>query len=70
MDLNSAFRLSTILAERNHGKKYDDSGEEEVLEEACAESELPLGSPIDEDQEQTEFEDVFDRLQICVGGGF
>jgi len=51
-------------------EKYDDSREEGVLEEACTETELALGSPMDEDQEQTEFEDVLDRLRSAAEEGF
>jgi RNA polymerase primary sigma factor len=51
-------------------KKYETSGEEEVLEEACAETDLALAGPIDEDQEQTEFEDVLDRLRSAAEEGF
>jgi RNA polymerase primary sigma factor len=38
-------------------------GEEDVLEEACTETDLVLAGPLDEDQEQTELEDVLDRLR-------
>ena len=42
---------------------YANSREEGVLEETCTETELVLGSPMDEDQEQTGLEDVLDRLR-------
>ena len=42
---------------------YATSREEGVLEETCTETELVLGSPVDEDQEQTGLEDVLDRLR-------
>jgi RNA polymerase primary sigma factor len=51
-------------------EKYKTSGEEEVLEEACVETDLALASPMDEDQEQTEFEDVLDRLRSASEEGF
>ncbi len=40
------------------------------MEEACTETELALGRPLDEDQEQTEFEDVLDRLRSAAAEGF
>ena len=40
------------------GKEYEDSGEEEVLEEACTESELGLGNPVDEDRSKQNMKTV------------
>ena len=51
-------------------ERYHSSGEEEVLEEACVETDLAIAGPIDEDQEQTEFEDVLDRLKSAAEEGF
>ena len=44
---------------------YEDLGEEEVLEETCTETEIALGRPVDEDQEQNGIEDVLDRLRAA-----
>ena len=47
-------------------RSYEDLGEEEVLEEACTETELVLARPIDEDQEENGIEDVMDRLRSAA----
>jgi RNA polymerase primary sigma factor len=52
------------------GRESDDNeeamAEEDVLEEACTESDLVIASPMDDDQEQPEFEDVLDRLRSAT----
>jgi RNA polymerase primary sigma factor len=48
----------------------EDLSEENTLEEAATDTELALASPMDEDREQTEFEDVLDRLRAAAGGGY
>jgi RNA polymerase primary sigma factor len=47
-------------------RSYEDLGEEEVLEEACTETELVLARPIDDDQEENGIEDVMDRLRSAA----
>jgi RNA polymerase primary sigma factor len=49
-------------------RSYEDLGEEEVLEEACTETEIVLARPIDDDQDQEEngIEDVMDRLRSAA----
>jgi RNA polymerase primary sigma factor len=51
-------------------EKHHTSAEEEVLEEACVETDLALAGSMDEDQEHTEFEDVLDRLKSAAEEGF
>lgn len=48
----------------------EDLSEENALEEAATDTELALASPMDEDREQTEFEDVLDRLRAAAGEGY
>jgi len=55
--------------EESREKKHS-SGEEEVLTEACAETDLVPAGSRDDDQEQTEFEDVLDRLRSAAEEGF
>ena len=47
-------------------RSYEDLGEEDVLEEACTETEVVLARPMDEDQEQNGIEDVLDRLRSAA----
>lgn len=54
-----------LFGRKETPRVFEDHGEEEGLAETCVETEMILGRPTDEEQEQNGIEDVLDRLKAA-----
>jgi len=54
-----------LFGRKETPRVFEDLGEEEGLAETCVETEMILGRPMDEEQEQNGIEDVLDRLKAA-----
>lgn len=54
-----------LFGRKETPRVFEDHGEEEGLAETCVETEMILGRPMDDEQEQNGIEDVLDRLKAA-----
>ncbi len=54
-----------LFGRKETPRVFEDLGEEEGLTESCVETEMILGRPMDDEQEQNGIEDVLDRLKTA-----
>jgi len=54
-----------LFGRKETPRVFEDLGEEEGLAETCVETEMILGRPMDDEQEQNGIEDVLDRLKAA-----